>query len=141
MATENRFRKTGNEAIPTDDRGELLPPYFRDGSKICRVNPAGNRVLIMRDFERESEGGIVMPDTHKETSMTGVIIGVGPLVTTVEVGQRVMFSRYTGREIQRDLILSSYKAFENVMIAVEDDIIGYVDEHETVSVEEVANAG
>lgn len=42
------------------------------------------------------EGGIVIPDVAQSSPISGIVVSVGPEVTLVKLGDRVMFSRFAG---------------------------------------------
>jgi chaperonin GroES len=83
------------------------------------VTPLHNRVLVRRLEEKETaKGGIIIPDTAKEKPQEGEVIAVGAGKTEkgrrvpldVNVGDRILFGKYTGSDIKIDdqdyLILS-----------------------------------
>jgi chaperonin GroES len=75
-----------------------------------KVRPLHDRLLVERIKEEErTKGGLIIPDTAKEKPMEGRIIAAGkgkvgedgklrPL--DVHKGDRVLFSKYSGTEIQ-----------------------------------------
>jgi len=75
-----------------------------------KVRPLHDRLLVKRIEEEErTKGGLIIPDTAKEKPMEGKIIAVGkgkvdedgklrPL--DVHKGDRVLFGKYSGTEIQ-----------------------------------------
>ena len=75
-----------------------------------KVRPLHDRILVRRIEEGEkTKGGLIIPDTAKEKPMEGKVIAVGkgrvaedgklrPL--DVHKGDRVLFSKYSGTEIQ-----------------------------------------
>ena len=75
-----------------------------------KVKPLHDRLLVRRiEEEEKTKGGLIIPDTAKEKPMQGKIIAVGkgkvdedgklrPL--DVHKGDRVLFSKYSGTEIQ-----------------------------------------
>jgi len=78
-----------------------------------KIKPLGDRVVIQRleEEKEKSVGGIIIPDTAKEKPQEGKVIAVGPgLVTdegktvklTVKAGDKVLFGKYAGTEIQID---------------------------------------
>lgn len=91
-----------------------------------KVRPLGDRVLVQRlDGEEKSAGGIIIPDSAKEKPQQGKIIAVGNGKTfengttkplDVKVGDKVLFSKYSGSEIKLD--------GEEFLIVREDDILG-----------------
>ncbi|HBX68951.1 MAG TPA: co-chaperone GroES [Chloroflexi bacterium] len=70
-----------------------------------KIQPLGERVLI-RPLEEESRtsSGLYIPDTAKEKPQTGLVIAIGDEEDEipVEVGQKVLFPKYTGTEIKID---------------------------------------
>lgn len=70
------------------------------------IEPMGPRVLI-KPLEQETttKSGIVLPDSVKEKPQQGLIEAIGTedeMVTDLEVGDRVLFAKYTGNEITID---------------------------------------
>ena len=75
-----------------------------------KVRPLHDRVLVKRiEEEEKTKGGLIIPDTAKEKPMEGRVIAVGegkvnedgkvrPL--DVHKGDRVLFGKYSGTEIQ-----------------------------------------
>jgi len=67
------------------------------------VKPLGERVLI-HPLEEESRtsSGLYIPDTAKEKPQTGIVVAIGDddEEIKVEVGQKVLFPKYTGTEIK-----------------------------------------
>ena len=75
------------------------------------VTPLHDRVLVRRLREEETaKGGIIIPDTAKEKPQEGEIIAVGAgkvekgkrIALDVKVGDRILFGKYTGSEINID---------------------------------------
>ncbi|MBI1738366.1 MAG: co-chaperone GroES [Acidobacteria bacterium] len=76
-----------------------------------KVTPLHDRVIIRRIEEKESvKGGIIIPDTAKEKPQEGEVIAVGAgklekgqrVPMDVEVGDRVLFGKYSGTDIKLD---------------------------------------
>ncbi len=69
------------------------------------IQPLGTRVLI-RPIEQEAKtsSGILLPETAKEKPQVGEVIAIGDETEDipVEVGQKVLFPKYTGTEIKID---------------------------------------
>ena len=68
------------------------------------IKPLGDRVLVKpADAEETTKGGIIIPDTAKEKPQRGIVKAVGagkkdePM--TVQVGDPVMYGKYSGTEI------------------------------------------
>ncbi len=93
-----------------------------------KVKPLHDRVIVKRvEEEEKTKGGIIIPDTAKEKPVEGKIMAVGdgkiqedgkntPL--EVKKGDRVLFGKYAGTEIQID--------GEEHLIMKEDDIIAII---------------
>jgi chaperonin GroES len=74
--------------------------------------PLADRVLVRRiDAEERTAAGIIIPDTVKEKPQQGEVLAVGPGVRDrhghlhppdVEVGDRVLFGKWSGTEIKID---------------------------------------
>lgn len=77
------------------------------------IQPLGDRVLIEPDApETKTASGIIIPDTAKEKPLKGTVIAAGkgkkdePI--TVKKGDKVLFGKYSGTEIQiegKDLLI------------------------------------
>jgi chaperonin GroES len=56
------------------------------------VTPLHDRVLVARLEAKEvAKSGIIIPDNSQEHPRTGIVMFTGPDVTTVQVGDRVLF--------------------------------------------------
>jgi chaperonin GroES len=90
-----------------------------------KVRPLHDRILVERiEEESKSRGGIIIPDTAKEKPQEGRVVAVGdgrvddagmlhPL--DVHMGDRILFGRYAGTEIQIE--------GEEHLILREDDVL------------------
>ena len=69
------------------------------------IQPLGTRVLI-RPIEQEAKtaSGLLLPETAKEKPQMGEVMAIGDETEDipVQVGQRVLFPKYTGTEIKID---------------------------------------
>ena len=75
-----------------------------------KVRPLADRILVKRvEEETKTAGGILIPDNAKEKPMEGsvVAVGAGKVLNDgkvrpmeVKVGDRVIFSKYSGTEIK-----------------------------------------
>lgn len=59
------------------------------------MRPTRNRVLVLPSA-REHTGKIIIPEKYKDKSSEGKVINVGPDVTQVRVGERVIYSAFAG---------------------------------------------
>lgn len=93
-----------------------------------KVRPLADRILVKRvEEETKTAGGILIPDNAKEKPMEAAVVAVGtgkvladgkvrPM--EVKVGDRVLFSKYSGTEIKLE-------GTEHLILR-EDDILGIV---------------
>ncbi len=75
------------------------------------VKPLGDRVVIKNvEMEETTKSGIVLPGAAKEKPQMAEILAVGPggvvdgkeIVMQVQVGQKVIYSKYAGTEVKLD---------------------------------------
>ncbi|RAV13842.1 co-chaperone GroES [Paenibacillus contaminans] len=81
------------------------------------IRPLGDRVVLEAVAKEETTAsGIVLPDTAKEKPQEGKIVAVGNgtlkdgerIPLEVQVGDRVLFSKYAGTEVKfegRELLI------------------------------------
>ena len=76
-----------------------------------RIQPLGERVVIkMLETEETTKSGIVLPGTAKEKPQIAEVIEVGPggivdgkeITMEVEIGDKVLISKYAGTEFKLD---------------------------------------
>jgi chaperonin GroES len=93
------------------------------------IQPLHDRVIVKRvEEEEKTKGGIIIPDTAKEKPQEGLVIAVGSgriqeegkkkVPLEVKKGDRVLFSKYAGTEINID--------GEEHLIMKEEDIIALI---------------
>ena len=75
------------------------------------VKPLGDRVVIKNvEMEETTKSGIVLPGAAKEKPQLAEVLAVGPgglvdgkeIKMYVEVGQKVIYSKYAGTEVKID---------------------------------------
>jgi len=84
------------------------------------IKPLEDRILVKAlEAEQTTASGLVIPDTAKEKPQEGEVLAVGPgrfedgqrLPLDVQVGDKVIYSKYGGTEVKYDgqelLILSA----------------------------------
>jgi chaperonin GroES len=69
------------------------------------VKPLADRVLVQAaPTEEKTASGIIIPDAAKEKPQRGTVIAVGPgkkdEPMTVNVGDTILYGKYSGTEIQ-----------------------------------------
>lgn len=77
-----------------------------------KMIPLGDRVIVrLLEKEEKKKGGIIIPDTAKERPQEGEVVAVGKgrrtnsgerLELEVKKGDRVLFAKYAGNEIEID---------------------------------------
>lgn len=69
-----------------------------------KISPLFDKIIIEPPaVETVTAGGVILPEVvGREKPMDGRAIAVGPDVKYVKNGDRVMFSKYAGVEIQQD---------------------------------------
>jgi chaperonin GroES len=82
------------------------------GSRLMKIRPLHDRVLVERFEEREvKKGGIIIPDTAKEKPQEGRVIAVGngkvsedgkKVPLDVKNGDKILFGKYSGSEVKLD---------------------------------------
>ena len=93
------------------------------------LKPSADRVVIRaRRANEKRTGGIVLPDTAKEKPQEGIVRAVGTgrvtddgktLPMAVKVGDRVIYSKYSGSEVKID--------GKEFLIVSEKDVLAVVD--------------
>ena len=91
--------------------------------------PLHDRILVRRiEADEKTAGGIIIPDTAKEKPQEGEVLAVGAgarneagqlQALDVQVGDRILFGKWSGTEIRLD--------GEDLLIMKESDVMGIVD--------------
>jgi chaperonin GroES len=94
-----------------------------------KIKPLNDRVLVKRvKEERQTRGGIIIPDTAKEKPQEGIVVAVGSgkrddsgklIPLGIKEGDRILFGKYAGTEIKVE--------GEERIFMREDDILGILD--------------
>jgi chaperonin GroES len=90
------------------------------------LRPLHDRVLVKRlEGQNEQHGHILIPDTAKEKPQAGTVIAVGTgkvtdkgttLPLAMKKGDRILFGKYSGNEVQLN--------GEEYLIMKEEDVLG-----------------
>ena len=93
-----------------------------------KVRPLSDRIMVKRIDEAEQvKGGIIIPDTAKETPQEAEVVSVGPgkrnkngdvIASEAKVGEKVLIGKYGGTEIE-------IEGTEYVIVN-EDDILAII---------------
>ncbi|MEX2208749.1 MAG: co-chaperone GroES [Myxococcota bacterium] len=94
-----------------------------------KVRPLHDKLIVQRIKEEEkTRGGIIIPDTAKEKPTEGKVTAAGPgkrddkghlIAMDVKKGDRVLFSKYGGSEVNLD--------GEEHLIISEDDVLAILE--------------
>ncbi len=95
------------------------------------IRPLYDRIVVKRldtPQDEKTAGGLIIPDSAKEKPQEGEVVAVGKgkrledgkLVSLdVQVGDRILFGKYSGSEIKID--------GQDLMIMREDEVLGVLD--------------
>jgi len=96
---------------------------------IMNIRPLYDRIVVKRIEEQETtRNGIVIPDSAKEKPQEGEVMAIGRgkrlndgkmVALDVQVGDRILFSKYSGNDIKLDGI--------EYIIMREDDVLGVLE--------------
>ena len=99
----------------------------------AKIHPVGDRVVVKPLAKEEmTKSGLIIPDTAKEKPQEGEVIAVGPggrdeagklIPIDVNVGDRVLFGKWSGTEVKLDGV--------EYLIMKESDLMGVLVERET----------
>jgi chaperonin GroES len=94
-----------------------------------KIRPLQDRILVKRlEGEEKTAGGIIIPDNAKEKPQQGQIIAIGNgkvlddgklRKPDVKVGDKVLFSKYSGSEVKLD-------GTEHLILR-EEDLLGVIE--------------
>ncbi|MBR8462159.1 co-chaperone GroES [Campylobacter sp. faydin G-105] len=81
--------------------------------------PLGKRVLVERVEEtKTTASGIIIPDNAKEKPLSGEVKAIGAEVEGIKVGDKVVFAKYAGTEINLD--------DKTYLVLNTDDVLGII---------------
>lgn len=79
--------------------------------------PLGARVLVRTvEVATETRSGLIIPGEAREAPQEGTVLGVGPKVEAVKVGDVILYGKFSGTELKLDGV--SY------FLLNEEDIVG-----------------
>ena len=84
------------------------------------IKPLGERIIVKPlKQEEKTEGGIFLPETaSKEKPQQGNVIAVGPDFKGVKKGDKVLFAKYAGAEVEIEN--------EKYLVLGEDDVLAII---------------
>lgn len=104
-------------------------------SEEMKLIPLGDRVLVEPIVvEKETKGGLIIPENTTEKPMQGMVIAVGQgkidedgnkIPMTISIGEKILYGKYSGNEITIE--------DKKYLIMHQDEIFGVFREHVGVS--------
>ena len=94
-----------------------------------KLKPLADRVIIkMVEAEETTKGGIILTSSAQEKPQEAEVIAVGPggvidgkeVVMQVQVGQKVIYSKYAGTEVKADGQEFVVVRQNDILVIVED---------------------
>ncbi len=97
---------------------------------MAKLRPLYDKIVVKRQEEQEQRtaSGIIIPDTAKEKPQIGEVVAVGEgkllnngqvVSPKVKVGDRVIFNKYAGTEVELD--------GEKYLIMSEDEVLAIIE--------------
>ncbi len=94
------------------------------------IRPLYDRIVVKRleSQDEKTASGLIIPDTAKEKPQEGQVVAVGKgkrledgkvVSLDVEVGDRILFGKYSGSEVKLD--------GEELLIMREDEVLGILE--------------
>jgi chaperonin GroES len=104
-------------------------PETATKSKV-ELKPLGDQIVLEPvEPAQVTSGGVILPDTAKEKGQEGLVIAIGPgrktdkgeliKIDQLKVGDRVIYSKYSGTEIKiegKDYIILGEKDVKSIII-------------------------
>ncbi len=94
-----------------------------------KLRPLHDRILVKRvEEEKQTKGGIIIPDTATEKPIEGNVVAVGKgkiaddgktIALDVKKGDRILFGKYGGTDVKIEGI--------EYLIMREDDVLGIIE--------------
>ncbi len=86
------------------------------------LKPLGDRILIkVEEAAKKTASGIIIPDTAQEKTQEGSVVAVGTDkdAITVQVGQKVMYDKYSGTSVKIDGVEHLIVKMQDILAIVE----------------------
>lgn len=83
------------------------------------VKPLGDRVVAVRQkSQSKTAAGLYIPDSAKEKSSVAIVDAVGPDVTTLKKGDKIVYKEYSTTELKLD--------GEEYLVVKEEDVLATI---------------
>lgn len=85
------------------------------------IEPLGKRIIVKRDPTKTEIAGFIVPEEAQKKELSGIALAVGPEVTEVVVGDRVIFGKFDGQDIdakyaEEDCIIINEEQIKGVYV-------------------------
>lgn len=97
-----------------------------ESNKLKKYEPIFARVLIKREINEKTTGGIIIPNAKRHASSEGTILALGETASpTLKVGDKVLFGKHSGTWIDP----SNKEGEEGTLfVCMDEDIIAIIKE-------------
>lgn len=96
----------------------------------AKYRPLFARVLIKREVQEKSAGGIILPDAKRHAKLTGKVVAVGPTTDeSIQPGMQVVFGAHAGKWLDASYdMTTNAKDDAPYFICQDEDILLVVEE-------------
>ncbi|ONK61939.1 uncharacterized protein A4U43_C08F35120 [Asparagus officinalis] len=128
FAAPSSVGASGLGVVQRSYRGFVVKAATVVSPKYTSVKPLGDRILIkIKTSEEKTQGGILLPTTAQTKPQAGEVVAIGEGKTigkakvdiSLETGKQVVYSKYTGTELEFN--------GANHLILKEDDVVGVLE--------------
>src|SRR6266516_3769534 len=122
------MKVSGTSAV-SDISSQPITQFFIQWRYSVKIRPLYDRIVVKRIEQQEQlQGGLYIPDSAKEKPQEGEVVAVGKgkrledgkvIALDVQVGDRILFGKYSGSDIKLDN--------EEFLIMREEEVLGILD--------------
>lgn len=94
----------------------------------CKYKPTFGRVIIKREIEQITKGGILLPNAKKHAKLQGVVIAIGPTAEGVKEGDKVFFGKHAGAWLDNTYTGATENDDGEHFICQDEDILAIIEE-------------
>jgi chaperonin GroES len=83
------------------------------------IKPLADRVVAVREeVQAKTTSGLYLPDNAKEKSVIAKVVAIGPKVTDIKIGDRIVYKEYSTTDLKIDN--------KDFLIVKEEDVLATV---------------
>ena len=83
------------------------------------IKPLADRVVaVHEEAQTKTTSGLYLPDNAKEKSVIAKVVAVGPKVTSLKIGDRIVYKEYSTTDLKIDN--------KDFLIVKEEDVLATV---------------